>query len=82
MAGRGLVLSNADTVLILIEERDELRVAATAGEATAPLRITPVEGTALGAMYRAGRPLALDRPRGEEAAWLYELGLEARSAHV
>jgi len=82
MAGRGLVLSNADTVLILIEERDELRVAATAGEATARLRITPVEGTALGAMYRAGRPLALDRPRGEEAAWLYELGLEARSAHV
>jgi len=82
MAGRGLALSNADTVLILIEDRDELRVAATAGEATARLRITPVKGTALGALYREGRPLALDRPRGEEAAWLYELGLEARSAHV
>ena len=46
------------------------------------LRITPVEGSALGALYRAGKPVALDRPRGQEAAWLHELGLEARAALV
>ena len=29
-----------------------------------------------------GKPVALDRPRGQEAAWLHELGLEARAALV
>jgi signal transduction histidine kinase len=41
-----------------------------------------VQGSALGALYLAGQPLALDRPRGQEAAWLHELGLEARAALV
>jgi len=82
MADRGLALLDADTLLILIEERGELRVAACRGRATASLRIAPVEGSALGALYRSGQSQAFDRPRGEEAAWLHELGLEARAALV
>ena len=46
------------------------------------LRITRVQGSALGALYLQGRPVALDRPRGPEAAWLHELGLEARAVLV
>jgi signal transduction histidine kinase len=82
MADRGLALLDANTLLMVIEERGELRVAAASGEGTPRLRIMPVEGSALGAVYRTGRPLALDRPRGQEAAWLHELGLEARAALV
>jgi signal transduction histidine kinase len=82
MADRGLALLDADTVLVVIEERGELRVAASSGSATVRLRITTVEGSALGALFRAGRPVSLDRPRGQEAAWLHELGLEARAALV
>jgi signal transduction histidine kinase len=82
MADRGLALLDASTLLMVIEERGELRVAAASGEGTPRLRIMPVEGSALGAVYRAGQPLALDRPRGQEAAWLHELGLEARAALV
>jgi signal transduction histidine kinase len=79
MADRGLALLDADTVLILIEERGELRVAACKGQANARLRIVPIDGTAIGAVYRAGKPVSLDRPRGSDAAWLHELGLEARA---
>jgi signal transduction histidine kinase len=82
MADRGLALLDASTLLVVIEERSELRVAAASGEGTPRLRIIPVEGSALGALYRAGAPVALDRPRGQEAAWLHELGLEARAALV
>ena len=82
MADRGLALLDAGTLLILIEERGELRVAASSGEGTVRLRIMPVEGSALGELYRAGKPLSLDRPRGQEAAWLHELGLEARAVLV
>src|SRR6478609_60991 len=77
MADRGLALLDADTLLILIEERGELRVAACRGQATASLRIAPVERSALGTLYRSGESRSFDRPRGEEAAWLHELGLEA-----
>jgi signal transduction histidine kinase len=41
-----------------------------------------VQGSALGDLYRQGEPVSLDRPRGQEAAWLHELGLEARAALV
>jgi signal transduction histidine kinase len=82
MADRGLALLDATTLLMVIEERAELRVAAASGAGTPRLRVVPVEGSALGALYRAGQPLALDRPRGSEAAWLHELGLEARAALV
>jgi signal transduction histidine kinase len=82
MADRGLALLDADSLLMVIEERGELRVAASAGAAIPRLRITPVEGSALGALYRAGAPVAVDRPRGQEAAWLHELGLEARAALI
>jgi signal transduction histidine kinase len=82
MADRGLALLDAGSLLILIEERGELRVAASSGEGTPRLRIMPVQGSALGALFLAGEPQALDRPRGQDAAWLQELGLEARAALV
>jgi signal transduction histidine kinase len=82
MADRGLALLDAGTLLVVIEERGELRVAASSGEGTVRLRIMPVEGSALGMLYRAGEPVSLDRPRGQEAAWLHELGLEARAALI
>jgi signal transduction histidine kinase len=82
MADRGLALLDASTLLVVIEERGELRVAAASGEGTVRLRIVPVQGSALGELYLAGKPLALERPRGPEAAWLHELGLEARAVLV
>ena len=82
MADRGLALLDAGTLLVVIEERGELRVAASSGAQSVRLRITRVQGSALGSLYLQGRALALDRPRGKEAAWLHELGLEARSALV
>jgi signal transduction histidine kinase len=82
MADRGLALLDAGSLLIVIEEKGELRVAAASGAGTPRLRIMPVQGSALGEVYLAGQPLALDRPRGQEAAWLHELGLEARAALI
>lgn len=82
MADRGLALLDASSLLMIIEERDELRVAASSGSASVRLRVLPVEGSALGALYRAGQPVSLDRPRGQEAPWLHELGLEARAVLV
>jgi signal transduction histidine kinase len=82
MADRGLALLDAGTLLIVIEERGELRVAASSGQGSARVRILSVQGSALGALYRAGEPVALDRPRGHEALWLHELGLEARAVLV
>lgn len=80
MADRGRALLDADSVLVVIEESGELRVAATAGSGAVRLRVIPIEGTALGELHRAGKPVALEKPRGREALWLHELGLEARSA--
>lgn len=82
MADRGLALLDAGTLLMVIEERGELRVAAASGQGSPRVRILPVEGSALGALYRSGESLALDRPRGPEAGWLHELGFEARSVLV
>jgi signal transduction histidine kinase len=82
MADRGLALLDASSLLMVIEEKGELRVAAASGESKPRLRIVPVEGTALGALYEAGEPVALDRPRGQDAALLHELGVEARAALV
>jgi len=82
MADRGLALLDASALLMVIEERGELRVAAASGEVSVRVRILPVDGSALGALHRAGTPLSLDRPRGHEAAWLHELGLEARAVLV
>src|SRR5450755_3606847 len=81
MADRGLALLDASTVVIVIEEKGELRVAASAG-GSVRLRIAPVQGSALGALYGEGKSVSLDRPRGSEAAFLHELGLEARSVVV
>jgi two-component system, NarL family, sensor histidine kinase DevS len=82
MADRGLALLDASTLLMVIEERGELRVAASSGADTVRLRIMPIQGSALGALYQTGQPASLERPRGPEAAWLHELGLEARAVLV
>ena len=82
MADRGLALLDATTLMVVIEERGELRVAAAAGESAPRLRIVPVEGSALGAVFQAGKPVALDRPRGSDAAVLHELGVEARAVLI
>jgi signal transduction histidine kinase len=82
MADRGLALLDASSLLMVIEERGELRVAAASGESRPRLRIVPVEGSALGALYQEGKPVALDRPRGQDAALLHELGIEARAVLV
>jgi signal transduction histidine kinase len=82
MADRGLALLDADALLILIEEKGELRAAGSSGSVTVRLRIVPVEGSALGDLYRAGQPVAVDKPRGQEAAWLHELGVEVRAGLV
>jgi signal transduction histidine kinase len=79
MADRGLALLDASSLLMVIEERGELRVAAASGESRPRLRIVPVVGSALGALYQEGKPVALDRPRGQDAALLHELGIEARA---
>jgi signal transduction histidine kinase len=87
MADRGLALLDVDRsgdgqLLIVIEDRGELRVAGSSGGPTLRRRITPVHGSALGALYETGEPVSLDRPRGREAAWLHELGLEASAVLV
>lgn len=82
MADRGLALLDADLLMLIVEEKGELRVAAAAGASAPRVRIVPVEGSALGELYRSGEEKALDRPRGKDAAWLHELGVEARSALV
>jgi signal transduction histidine kinase len=82
MADRGLALLDADSLLIVIEERGELRVAASAGSSTMRVRIVPVSGSALGELYLTGQSQALDRPRGKDAGWLHELGVEVRAALV
>jgi signal transduction histidine kinase len=82
MADRGLALLDASTLLVVIEERGELRVAAASGAGSVRLRIVPVQGSALGEIYLAGKAVSMDRPRGQEAAWLHELGLEARAVLI
>jgi signal transduction histidine kinase len=81
-APKGLKLANATTLMIALEERGELHIQACEGEGRPRLRIAPVGDSAIGALYRSGEPLELDRPRGDEAAWLHELGFEPRSALV
>lgn len=82
MADRGLALLDADALLMVVEERGELRVAAASGRPSVRVRVLPVEGSALGGLYTAGKALSLDKPRGQEATWLHELGLEARAVLV
>src|ERR1700722_16402642 len=41
-----------------------------------------VGGAPRGALNRPGEPLAVERPRGQDAAWLHDLGIEARAALV
>ena len=81
-AVRGQRLLEADTLLIALEQESELRVIASEGARKPRLNIVPVTGSALGGLYRSGESFAFDSPRGEDAAWLHELGLEARAALI
>jgi len=83
MADRGLALVDAAGLILVVEQSGELQVAATSGDARVAVRVLPVrtmtgELSALGAVYLSGERLELDDPRGSEASWLYELGIEAR----
>jgi len=82
MADRGLALLDASTLVMVVEERNELRVAAASGRVSVRVRVLPLEGSALGALYEAGKSVSLDKPRGQEATWLHELGLEVRAVLV
>ena len=82
MADRGLALLDCDALLILIEEKGELRAAGSSGALRVTLRIVGVEASALGEIYKAGQPVAVDKPRGQEAAWLHELGVEVRAGLI
>jgi signal transduction histidine kinase len=82
MADRGLALLDASTLLMVVEERNELRIAAASGRVSVRVRVLPLEGSALGALYQSGKSLSLDKPRGQEATWLHELGLEVRAVLV
>src|SRR5580692_11474339 len=82
MADRGLALLDASTLAMVVEERGELRVAAASGRVSVRVGVLPMEGSALGALYMTGKALSLERPRGQEATWLHELGLEARAVLV
>jgi signal transduction histidine kinase len=81
-AVRGLRLLEADSLLVVIEEEAELRVMASEGGRPPRLNIVPVNGSALGAQYSAHESRAFSSPRGDDAAWLQELGLEARGALI
>jgi signal transduction histidine kinase len=81
MADRGLALLDASGLLLVIEQGRELQVAATSGDADVRVRLLPLH-SALGDVYRNGKPLVLENPRGPDAAWLHELGLEARTLMV
>jgi signal transduction histidine kinase len=81
-AVRGLRLLEASTLLIAIEEERELRIVGSEGARRPRLNIVPATGSALGDVYTSEQSLALDQPRGDEAAWLHELGIEARAALI
>jgi signal transduction histidine kinase len=81
-AARGLKLLDASALLILVEQESELRVVAAEGQPRPRLNIVPARGSALGVIYSRQESLAFESPRGEDAAWLHELGLEARSALI
>ena len=69
-------------VLVILEADRELHVAAASPDRAARARVVPIEGSALGAIYRQGEPLAFERPLGAQADWLRELGLEAGPALI
>jgi len=69
-------------VLVILEADRELHVVAASPERAARARVVPIEGSALGTIYRQGKPLAFERPLGAQADWLRELGLEAGPALI
>jgi len=79
MGDRGQALLDADSLMIVIEDGADLRIAAAAGPMTPRVRIMPRRGSAIGALFARGEALWVERPRGQDAAWLTELGIEARA---
>lgn len=82
MADRARRALDPSIVLVILEEGGELHVAASSPERSVSSRVVPIEGSALGALYREGKPVSLERPLGSQADWLRELGLEAGPALI
>jgi two-component system, NarL family, sensor histidine kinase DevS len=82
MADRGLALVDASGLILVVEQSGELQVAAASGNVRVGVRVLPTHTSALGAVYLAGESLELQSPRGPDAAWLHELGVEARAIVV
>ena len=82
MADRAMRLLEASSVLVLRERGGDLHVAASVGKGRVSARVIPVPGSALGELYRAGQPYAVEHPLRDQAAFLRELGLEAQAALV
>jgi signal transduction histidine kinase len=82
MADRARTALGASMVLVVLQERAELHVAAASGQGHVSATVLPIEGSALGAVYCARKPVMVDRPLPGQATWLAELGLEAEAAMV
>jgi signal transduction histidine kinase len=82
MADRARRLLDPSIVLVILEADRELQVAAASPDRAAGARVVPIEGSALGAIYSAGEPVAFERPLGAQADWLRELGLDAGPALI
>ncbi len=83
MADRGLALLDADTLLVLIEERGELRVAASSGERDRARADRPRRGQrARRAVHRRPSRWRSSDPAAGMRLWLHELGVEVRAALV
>jgi signal transduction histidine kinase len=82
MADRAMRVLDASAVLVLRERGGDLHVAASTGRASPSASVIPVQGSALGELYLAGEPFAVEHPLRDQSAFLRELGLEAQSALV
>jgi two-component system, NarL family, sensor histidine kinase DevS len=82
MADRAMRVLDASNVLVLRERNGDLHVAASVGRGSVSANVIPVQGTALGDLYRAGDPYSVEHPLRDQGAFLRELGLEAQSALI
>ncbi len=82
MADRAMRILDASNVMVLRERGGDLHVAASVGRGSISANVIPVQGSAMGELYSAHEPLAVERPLRDQAAFLRELGLEAQSALI
>jgi signal transduction histidine kinase len=82
MADRAMRILDATSVLVVRERGGDLHVAASVGRGSVSARVIPVEGSALGDLYRRAQPFEVEHPLREQGAFLRELGLEGQTALV